>query len=291
METAVFGEPVGTWHRWRVSLACKCCKMKLQDGAVQAILAWRTSESVRHYARLAECPKEFASTLDQLVNADVSGVDHDCLPTYDPELVVPQFDEIEVILDTQAKEDRRALRSQEEPLRAADTASTSGVTEPPMAVVPTRKYRVGAPHGTVLAQRTDPKGIIDSNVDVPNNTWPGYEEDTGASICKVLGYVPALPTLAGGGAAYIVRNGKYSYAIPASVLDQDNTYGVSGGSDDNGRGDVNTAPETDQRLPGSDPSAANPPAATSREGRSRVRKKPDSFVPSMQPDRCRKSPR
>ena len=205
-----------TLHCWRVTLACALLALEVGDGTIQTMLRWKTPEAMRIYAHMR--PSQYASNVEAATRVDAAGVDVTDLPEHEPIGTLNRIDAAIADITSElrnrsAPNTSRAQKTKQRRLNAADETdgTAADATTAAETTEPTEATHCELCDGTVVKLRTRRDAWTGVQVDIANNIWPGYEEDTGYSRCTVVGYVSATQR-------YIIEESGDYYPITQAKL-------------------------------------------------------------------------
>jgi hypothetical protein len=161
------------------------------DAIAQALVRWRTIESVHLYGQLSHA--RYANYVDAAIRTDVSLADDAPTPMCSEEQLADELDAVAIGIDYPPDEPKAAS--------VPTSPSTPRITAtPPMANKRRRQptptysalqttYNLG--HlGDVQARTSDPHSYVGRTLSVPNTTW-GIGDGL-STTCNVVGYASGI---------------------------------------------------------------------------------------------------
>lgn len=194
LANAALGEQVGstiTVHAHRVTLASGLLANKNCDGTVQAMLRWRSSDSMRIYARLR--PAEYASIIEAATRTNANLPAGTELPEHSPaDGAADRIDNAIAAIDPT----RQKGRAKE----AAPPEEETG-----------QRYLIDV-NTWVWASSAAPHDVIGAKVTLPDKEWASCAQDTGRTTVEIIAYAPSAEK-------YVVRTPEHGdYAFPYARL-------------------------------------------------------------------------
>ena len=198
------------FHDFRATLATKLVDDGQPDAVIQAILRWKTPDSIRVYAEMA--PSKYAALVEKTTTTRAPSLAR----TREPPEIEPSHAcaRIEATLEQLSRAVNGAPStatapaepSTQTPTKAVHTASATPTTEP------ANMYDLGE-LGKVAASTHKRKRGIGEEVRLPAHLWPSARHSRATCACTVVAWAPSL-------SKYVIHahDDGHHYAMPSSEI-------------------------------------------------------------------------
>ena len=235
-----------SFHAFRVTIACALMARPeyktnpaAQEALIQLMVRWKTPESVRVYARML--PTDYADHVDSITNTD----GHPLRGMADSVTIDPAtgYDDISNCIaeleSLSVKRARKQTAAESDDFVPPTTKDKSGAVSPieelkrPALMMASNDSGLVAGaekfvaetlttydcvgYGHIEFTQTDPKSLTGLMVKIPNNVWPGYEQDRAKTNCQIVGFAKDQRVIGSNMlGAYIVETDGNYYAFSKS---------------------------------------------------------------------------
>ena len=199
------------FHDFRATLATKLVDDEQPDAVVQALLRWKTPDSIRVYAEMA--PSKYAALVEKttITRAPSLAATRD-IPEIEPSHACAR---IEATLEQLSRAVNIAPSATTTPVEPSTPATTKKTRATPIttpATKPANMYDVGE-LGEVWASKNKRKRGIGEEIRLPAHLWPNASNSRASRKCTVVAWAPSLSKY-----VILAHNDGHHYAMPSNEI-------------------------------------------------------------------------
>ena len=199
------------FHDFRATLATKLVNDEQPDAVVQALLRWKTPDSIRVYAEMA--PSKYAALVEKttITRAPSLAATRD-IPEIEPSHACARIEATLEQLSRAVNIAPSATTTPAEPSTPATTKKTRATPITTPATKPANMYDVGE-LGEVWASKNKRKRGIGEEIRLPAHLWPNASNSRASRKCTVVAWAPSLSKY-----VILAHNDGHHYAMPSNEI-------------------------------------------------------------------------